>query len=223
MATKKTLDSRKMMEMAIAAMKESINEPRADGKASPLVGAVLVKPDGTVNTASRGEFRAGDHAEYTLLERKHRDQKLDGSSLFATLEPCAPGARKHPKQACAERIVNARIADVWVGIEDPDPMVDRQGIRYLEQNGVKVHLFDLDLQKQIREANKEFISQALKRAAQAKDKGSAKPAPLSLWDEPLAHVKVSDLAWDALEIYRKRARIPGEALSTDFRRRLQRQ
>lgn len=47
--------------------------------------------------------------------------------------------------------------------------MDRQGIRYLEQNGVKVHLFDLDLQARIREVNKEFIAQALKRAAEAKD------------------------------------------------------
>jgi pyrimidine deaminase RibD-like protein len=135
MATTRKLDPRKMMEQAIAVMKESINEPRADKKASPLVGAVLVKPDGTVDTAFRGELRHGDHAEYTLLERKHNNERLDGSFLFATLEPCAPGARKNPKLACAERIVNARIAEVWVGIEDPDPMVDRQGIRYLEQNG----------------------------------------------------------------------------------------
>lgn len=148
------------MEKAIAVMKQSINEPRADKKASPLVGAVLLKPDGTIDTAFRGELRHGDHAEYTLLERKHRDEQLDGSVLFATLEPCAPGARKHPKLACAERIVNARIAEVWVGIEDPDPMVDRQGIRYLEQNGIKVHLFDLDLQEQIRDVNKKFIAQA---------------------------------------------------------------
>ena len=114
-------DPRKLMEKAIAVMKQSINEPRTDKKASPLVGAVLVKPDGTVDTAFRGELRHGDHAEYTLLERKHRDERLDGAFLFATLEPCAPGARKHPKLACAERIVNARIAEVWVGIEDPDP------------------------------------------------------------------------------------------------------
>ena len=80
------------MEKAIAVMKQSINEPRADGKASPLVGVVLVKRDGTVDTAFRGELRHGDHAEYTLLERKHHNERLDGSVLFATLEPCAPGA-----------------------------------------------------------------------------------------------------------------------------------
>src|SRR5205085_8952980 len=110
-------------------------------KASPMVGAVLVKPDGTIDTAFRGEIREGDHAEYTLLERKLRNERLDGSSLFATLEPCAPGARKHPKLPCAERIVLARIKEVWVGIEDPDPTVDRKGMKYLQDNGVNVHLF----------------------------------------------------------------------------------
>jgi pyrimidine deaminase RibD-like protein len=72
MAAKPKLDPRKMMEKAIVVMNQSINEPRADKKASPLVGAVLVKPDGTVDTAFRGEIRHGDHSEYTLLERKHR-------------------------------------------------------------------------------------------------------------------------------------------------------
>ena len=41
--------------------------------------------------------------------------------------------------------------------------MDRQGIRYLEENGIKVHLFDRDLQEQIREANEKFIAEALKR------------------------------------------------------------
>jgi ATP-dependent DNA helicase RecG len=139
------------------------------------------------------------------------------------LEPCAPGARKHPKQPCAERIVNARIAEVWVGIEDPDPTVDRQGIRYLEQNGIKVHLFDLDLQDQVREANKEFIAQALQRAAEAKDGKAAKSSLLSQWDEPLAGVTVADLDSDALARYRERTKIPDKAISSGFVQRLERQ
>jgi len=221
--TKRKLDARKMMETAIEVMKESRHEPRADGKPNPLVGAVLVKPDGTMDTACRGELRHGDHAEFTLLERKHRDERLDGSFLFATLEPCAPGARKHPKMACAERIVNARIAEVWVGIEDPDPTVDRQGIRYLEANGIKVHLFDRDLQDQIREANKKFIEEALKRAAEAKMLKAAKPSPLSRWDEALAGVAVADLAPDALARYRERTKIPDKTISAGFLERLERQ
>ena len=46
MAPRKKLDPRKMMELAISVMRKSISEPRDDGKASPLVGAVLVKTSG---------------------------------------------------------------------------------------------------------------------------------------------------------------------------------
>ena len=104
MKNEQQLNPRKFMELAIEVMRQSVPEPRKDGKASPKVGAVLVKPDGKVETAYRGELRHGDHAEFTLLERKNRGNKLDGSTLFATLEPCAPGARRDPKVDCAERI-----------------------------------------------------------------------------------------------------------------------
>ena len=118
---------REMMELAVEVMRHSVQEPRSDGKATPRVGAVLVRADGTIDTAYRGELRQGDHAEFTLLERKNRDAKLDGSTLFATLEPCAPGARRNPKVCCAERICLARLKAVWVGIQDPDPKVARRG------------------------------------------------------------------------------------------------
>ena len=81
--------SPKLMEWAIEVMRQSKMEPRGDGKASPKVGAVLWKPDGSVGTAGRGQLRNGDHAEFTLLERKNLDCKLDDAVLFATLEPCA--------------------------------------------------------------------------------------------------------------------------------------
>ncbi len=223
MANKHKFDPRKMMERAVAAMKQSINEPRGDGKASPLVGAVLIKPDGSTDSAFRGELRHGDHAEFTLLERKHRDDRLDGSVVFATLEPCAPGARKEPKLSCAERIVNARISEVWIGIEDPDPTVDRQGIRYLEENGIKVHLFDRDLQDEIREANKEFITQALDRAAAAKEKKVTQPILQSQWDEVQPDAEVADFSKEALTRYRGRTKIKEAVGSDAFLERLQRQ
>lgn len=100
------------MERAIEVMRQSVHEPRNDGKTIPKVGTVLRKADGTIETACRGELRYGDHAEFTLLERKNRGNKLDGSVLFATLEPCAPDSRHPPKMSCAERIVLARIKEV---------------------------------------------------------------------------------------------------------------
>ena len=160
---KNKFNPREYMEMAVKVMKDSIQEPRKD-KVSPNVGAVLVKSDGSIETACRGELREGDHAEFTLLERKNRSEKLDEAVLFSTLEPCAPGARKPPKLSCSERIVNARIKKVWIGIEDPDPAVDRKGIKYLQDHGVEVEIFDSDFQSIIRDANKQFIYEAEERA-----------------------------------------------------------
>ena len=77
---------RSCMEEVVDVMRNSVAEVRKDGKPTPKVGALIVKPDGTKETAFRGELREGDHAEYTLIERKCRDQNLTGAILFATLE-----------------------------------------------------------------------------------------------------------------------------------------
>lgn len=214
------LDPRKLMEQAIEVMRQSVSEPRADGKASPLVGAVLRQPDGTVETACRGELRYGDHAEYTLLERKNRDKKLDGAVLFATLEPCAPGSRRHPKLGCAERIVLARIKEVWIGIEDPDPTVDRKGIKYLQDSGVTVHMFDRDLQEDIHEANKVFIEQALEMAAAAREEKKPKAITLSPLENAFATAETKDFSTEAMEQYRTIAKIGDRVGSPAFNRRL---
>ena len=42
---------REVMELAIEFMRQSVREPRDDGKVSPKVGAVLVYPDGTVEAS----------------------------------------------------------------------------------------------------------------------------------------------------------------------------
>lgn len=214
------LDPRKLMEQAIEIMRQSVSEPRADGKANPLVGAVLWKSDGTVETACRGELRDGDHAEYALLERKNRDKKLDGAALFATLEPCAPGSRRHPKLSCAERIVLARIKKVWIGIEDPDPTVDRKGIKYLQDNGVTVHMFDRDLQEDIQKANKAFIEQALERAAAARAEKKPKTITLSPLEKAFATAETKDFSTEAMKQYRTVAKISGTVGSPAFNRRL---
>ena len=213
------LDPRKLMRKAIEVMRQSVSEPRTDGKASPLVGVVLGKSDGTVETAYRGELRDGDHAEYTLLERKNRHCKLDGAILFATLEPCAPGSRRHPKLGCAERIVLARIKEVWIGIEDPDPTVDRKGIKYLQDNGIRVHMFDRDLQEEIHQVNKAFISQALERAASAREK-KPKVVVLSPLEGSYAAAETNDLSTKALGQYRTVAKIVDAVGSPSFNRRL---
>ena len=221
MTKKQQPDVRKLMEQAIEVMRRSVPEPRADGKVDPKVGAVLFKPDGNVETACRGELRHGDHAEFTLLERKNRGNKLDGSILFATLEPCAKGARNHPKLSCAERIFLARIKEVWVGIQDPDPTVARKGIGYLIRQGIAVHMFDRDLQEVIEKENKEFLAQATERAAEIEEApGKVALSPL---ENRLPMAELGDFSADALEKYRQKAKIADAVSSDAFNRRLLRQ
>lgn len=217
MGTRTQLSPRVFMERAVQVMRESVAEPRRDGKASPWVGAVLVTSEGEVATASRGELRHGDHAEFTLLERKNRDRKLDGAMLFTTLEPCAPGARRHPKLSCAERIALARIQEVWVGIEDPDPTVDRKGIQYLQENGVTVHLFDRDLQEAIRETNADFLEQAEARASEASER--PRGTALNALEGPIEAARLDDLDDDLLAEYRGALRLANGERET-FHRRL---
>lgn len=211
----KIQSDRKFMEMAIDVMNKSIQEPRED-KVSPKVGAVLVKSDGTIETAFRGELRHGDHAEFTLLERKNRSEKLDGGVLYATLEPCAPGARKHPKLGCAERIVNARIKKVFIGVEDPDPKVDRKGIKYLIDNGIEVEMFDADLQLEIIKANKQFMNEASERAKKELDEDSE--ILLTNKEKVELDAEIEDLSKAEIEKFITKAKLDVEYGSDKFYR-----
>ncbi|MDZ4170240.1 MAG: ATP-binding protein [Coriobacteriia bacterium] len=215
------MEPRDYMELAVSVMKDSMAEPRDDGKLSPFVGAVLVKPNGSMDQACRGELRDGDHAEFTLLERKNRDNRLDGSVLYVTLEPCAPGARGERKLSCAERVVLARIKKVYVGVADPDPLVDRRGIKYLQDHGVEVVMFDRDLQEAISNVNQPFFDQALERAQQAAIEAD-EPTSLSTLDQATVGA-LSDLDASALNLYRARAKIQPKVGTRAFEERLAQQ
>jgi len=155
MGSKPSFDPRKMMEKSVEVMRQSVPEHRPDGSPSPSVGAVLVRPDGSIETSARGELRDGNHAEFILLERKCPGERLDGCILFTTLEPCLN--RNHPKRGCARHIVGARIKEVYVGIEDDNPSVSGKGIEHLRRHGVTIHMFERNLQELILKENKAFF------------------------------------------------------------------
>ncbi len=211
---------RKFMELSVEVMKNSIQEKRPDEKPSPFVGAVMVREDMSVVTAYRGELREGDHAEFTLLERKCRSENVEGNVLFATLEPCAPGARHFPKLGCAERIVNARIGKVYIGIEDPDPTVCRKGIQYLLDNGVDVEMYPRDLQAVIEECNKDFLRAAMERARLAEEEES-KEVILSETERGVEKVLLQDLSEEQVITFMEKAELGDYHTSEGLRELLQ--
>jgi hypothetical protein len=61
---------------------------------------------------------------------------LEGATLYSTLEPCAFHGRT---PACAHAIVARGVRHVVVGILDPNPRVDGEGLRILRAAGAVAH------------------------------------------------------------------------------------
>jgi len=92
-----------------------------------------------------------------LLEKKLKSIDFNNTILITTLEPCTK--RFLPKRACAGRIVNAGIKEVWIGINDPNPKITVRGYIYLVDHKVKVNYFPNEYADEVRGINKDFWTQ----------------------------------------------------------------
>jgi pyrimidine deaminase RibD-like protein len=114
-----------------------------------------VKDGKVLGEAYRGELAPGDHAEFTLLEKKLAGKDVSGATLYTTLEPCTE--RNPLKQACTKWIIERKIEHVVIGTLDPNPIVRGLGELRLHQQGIKISRFNHNLMDAIVEINKDFF------------------------------------------------------------------
>ena len=105
---------------------------------NPMVGAVLLGPDG--ETWGEGWHRrvGGPHAEVWAVrdaEANGFGDRLSEATMVVTLEPCSHHGRTPP---CADLIVDRGIQRVVVAQEDPFPAVAGRGLRRLREAGADV-------------------------------------------------------------------------------------
>ena len=99
---------------------------------NPMVGCVVVK-DGRIISEGYHERYGEYHAERNALMRCMED--TEGADLYVTLEPCCHYGKTPP---CTEIIIEKKIARVFVGGMDPNPLVAGKGVQILREHGIQV-------------------------------------------------------------------------------------
>ncbi len=124
---------------------------RGNVSPNPLVGAVLVKDDRIISSGFHACFGEA-HAESVALDRIPPDASA-GSTLYVTMEPCNHHGKTPP---CTEQIVSSGVDRVVIGMIDPNPLVNGQGISRLKASGITVE--EGFLENECRELNRGYIS-----------------------------------------------------------------
>ncbi len=107
---------------------------------NPMVGAILVAPDGTVLGDGAHRSYGGAHAEARALrsaEQQHGRDALRDATLYVNLEPCSHHGKTPP---CTSLILEKDVPRVVVGTIDPFPEAQGRGIRRLREQGVDVEV-----------------------------------------------------------------------------------
>ena len=129
---------------------------------NPMVGAVLVGPDGTIIAEGWHEQYGQAHAEVNCFRHAENDVQRNKvqctkefyqqCTLFVSLEPCSHYGKTPP---CAKLIIEKGVGRVVVGMLDPNPLVAGKGVQMLREAGIEVVVGVME--KECRELNKRFL------------------------------------------------------------------
>lgn len=118
---------------------------------NPMVGAVIVAPDGRIVGEGYHAHCGQGHAEVNAA-RAAGDADLSDTTLYVTLEPCSHWGKTPP---CALLIIERKIPRVVVGTVDPFAKVHGRGIAMLREADVEVEVLN---DEECRSINRRFFT-----------------------------------------------------------------
>ena len=120
---------------------------------NPMVGAVIVVPDGTIIGEGWHRQCGQAHAEVNAVASVKDVNLLKDSTIYVTLEPCSHYGKTPP---CANLLIERGIPRVVVGTLDPFPEVSGRGVKMLEEAGIEVVVGVLE--QECRDLNRRFLT-----------------------------------------------------------------
>lgn len=100
---------------------------------NPVVGAVIVK-DGKIIGEGWHERYGGLHAERNAIaDCIKRGNDPRGADMYVTLEPCCHHGQTPP---CTDALIENRIGHVYIGSNDPNPLVSEKSSEILDAAGI---------------------------------------------------------------------------------------
>ena len=119
---------------------------------NPMVGAVIIRSDGTLIGEGFTSPWGGPHAEVNAVESVEDKKELSDATIYVTLEPCSHHGKTPP---CADLLISHGIKRCVIGALDPFKEVSGRGVKKLMEAGIEVETGVLE--KECRELNRRFI------------------------------------------------------------------
>ncbi|MDE6006686.1 MAG: bifunctional diaminohydroxyphosphoribosylaminopyrimidine deaminase/5-amino-6-(5-phosphoribosylamino)uracil reductase RibD [Muribaculaceae bacterium] len=104
---------------------------------NPMVGAVIVAPDGRIIGEGFHRRYGEGHAEVNAIASVAEEDipLLRESTIYVTLEPCSHYGKTPP---CAKLLCDKGVKRCVIGTGDPNPKVAGRGIKMLRDAGIEV-------------------------------------------------------------------------------------
>ncbi len=102
---------------------------------NPMVGCVIVSDEGDIIGEGYHERYGKEHAEVNAVQSVEDKTKLNGATVYVTLEPCSHHGKTPP---CADMLADLPIRRVVAAMKDPNPDVGGKGLERLKEKQIEV-------------------------------------------------------------------------------------